>query len=65
MKSLYEQFDTLESCKLAFCSGSDIYFVADASVQSWSSGVGKMNWNLNLCCVNIETGEITQIFSWD
>ena len=65
LKPLYDQFGTLESCKLAFCSGSDIYFVADASTQSWSGGVGTMHRNMNLCCVNIETGEITQIYNWD
>ena len=64
LKSLYDQFDSLESCKLVFCSGSDIYFVADASVQTWSGGVGTMLRNRVLCCVNIETGEITQIYNW-
>ncbi len=64
LKSLYDQFDTLESCKLAFCSGSDIYFVADASVQTWSGGVGTMIRNRFLCCVDIDTGEIAQIYNW-
>ena len=65
LKSLYDKFDTLESCELVFCSGSDIYFVADASTKVWSGNVGKKEGNFILCCINIETGEITQIYNFD
>ena len=65
LKSLYDQFDTLESCELAFCSGSDIYFVADAGTMSWSGSVGTKNSYYILCCVNIDSGEITQIYNRD
>ena len=64
LKPLYQELAGLETCYLAFCSGTDIYFVADASTKVWSGNVGTMDWNLVLCCVNIETGEITQIFNW-
>ena len=64
LKSLYDVYDELTKCELAFCSGSDIYFLADASTKSWSGNVGTTNWNRVLCCVNIETGEITQIINW-
>ena len=64
LKPLYQELAGLETCYLAFCSGTDIYFVADASTKVWSGNVGTTNWNLVLCCVNIETGEITQIYNW-
>ena len=64
LKSLYDAYDALTKCELAFCSGSEIYFMADASTKVWSGNVGTMDWNRVLCCVNIETGEITQIFNW-
>lgn len=64
LKELYDKFDTLTHCALAFCSGGNIYFVADASTRSWSGGVGTMQGNLNLYCVNIDTGEFTQVYNW-
>ena len=64
LKPLYQELAGLETCYLAFCSGTDIYFVADASTKVWSGNVGTTNWNLVLCCVNIETGKITQIYNW-
>ena len=64
LKPLYQELAGLETCYLAFCSGSEIYFMADASTKVWSGNVGTMDWNLVLCCVNIETGEITQIYNW-
>ena len=65
LKSLYDKFDTLESYKLLFCSGGDIYLLADATTRTGEVGVGfTYNRNLTLCCVNIDTGEITQIYNW-
>ena len=64
LKSLYGEIDGIKHCEMVFCSGNEIYFVADASAQTWSSGSGTMNWNRALCCVNIETGEITRIYNW-
>ncbi len=65
LKSLYERLDTLTHCELAFCSGEDIYFVADAS--TWServNGASHIIPNRILCCVNIESGNITQLYNW-
>ena len=64
LKPLYQELEGLGTCYLVFCSGTDIYFMADASTKSWSGNVGTTNWNRVLCCVNIETGEITQIINW-
>ena len=64
LKSLYDAYDALTKCELAFCSGTEIYFTADASTKVWSGNVGTMNWNCLLYCISIETGEITQIFNW-
>ena len=64
LKPLYQELAGLETCYPVFCSGTDIYFVADASTKVWSGNVGTMDWNRILCCVNIETGEITQIYNW-
>ena len=64
LKSLYDAYDELTKCELALCSGTNIYFTADASTKIWSGNVGTMNRNRILCCVNIETGEITQIHNW-
>ena len=65
LKTLYDEFDTLAHCALTFCTGDNIYFLADAS--TWSDpagGVSHIISNRILCCVNIETGKITQIYSW-
>lgn len=64
LEPLYQELEGLKTCYLAFCSGSEIYFMADASTKVWSGNVGTMDWNRFLCCVNIETGEITQIYNW-
>lgn len=65
LKSLYEKNEDLTTCKLCFCTGGNIYFLADAG--TWSDRVGAASHKideLTLCCVNIETGEITQIYNW-
>lgn len=65
LKTLYDEFDTLTHCSLTFCTGGNIYFLADAS--TWSDpagGVSHIISNRILCCINIETSEITQIYSW-
>ena len=64
LNPLYQEIEGITKCDLVFCSGSEIYFMADASTKVWSGNVGTMDWNLVLCCVNIETGEITQIYNW-
>ena len=65
LKSLYDEFEALKHCALAFCSGDDIYFIADASTKKWTDGSAQTQWNQILCCINIESGEITQIYNWD
>ena len=64
LKPLYQEIEGITKCDLAFCDRTEIYFVADASTKVWSGNVGTTNWNRILCCVNIETGEITQIHNW-
>ncbi len=65
LKALYDEFDTLTHCALAFCSGDSVYLVADAGTMSWSGGVGSKNSNDILFRVSIATGEITQIYNWE
>lgn len=65
LKALYDKADTITHCELAFSTGSDIYFIADASTQGGLvNGTVPHYRDLLLCCVNIGTGEITQIYNW-
>ena len=65
LKSLYEDIESLNHIQLAFCSDNDIYFVVDATTMTGQAGIGFTHHNnLILCCVNINTGEVTQIYNW-
>ncbi len=71
LKSLYEEYENLNHIQLAFCSGDDVYFLANATAygqsgnaeNGWTGG-GQAVRNEILCCVNIKTEEITQIYNW-
>lgn len=65
LQSLYDKYDTISHCAPTFLSGEDIYFLADCTV--WGAYVGGMSHpegNMVLCCINIESGEITEILTW-
>ncbi len=65
LKALYGKLETITHCELAFSTGSDIYFIVDASTQgSLVNGEVPHYRNLFLYCVNTDTGEITQIYNW-
>lgn len=56
----------IEHCQPVFCSGNDIYFMVDA--DTWTdrvNGVASRNINQILCCADIESGEITQVYGWN
>lgn len=56
----------IEHCQPVFCSGNDIYFMVDAGTWTGQvNGVASRNINLILCCADIETGEITQVYGWN
>ena len=74
LKSLYDELDPLNHIQLAFCSGDEVYFLADATRQGGlgeSTQVGdvmgsamKQYRKYVLYCVSISTGEITEIDTW-
>ncbi|MEY8330039.1 hypothetical protein AALB81_12040 [Lachnospiraceae bacterium 48-33] len=52
--------------KNMFCSGNDIYFLVNAS--TWNdpiNGIASPNTNLILCCADIKSGELTQVYGWN
>ena len=65
LKSLYQEIGGVNHIQLSFISGNDIYFIVDASTMTGEAGIGFAHHrSLILYCVNIETGEITQIYNW-
>ncbi len=65
LEALYGRVDTITHCGLAFSTGRDVYFIADAGTQGGLvNGEVPHYRNLFLCCVNIDTGRITQIYNW-
>lgn len=63
LKELYEEISDIGVCKPVFCSGNDIYFLVDATTwNDYINGIATPNTNLILCCVDIETGDITQVY---
>ena len=65
LKSLYEEINGVNHIQLSFFSGDDIYFIVDATTMTGEAGVGFAHHSsLILCCVNIGSGEITQIYNW-
>ena len=66
LNDLYKNNSDIELCQPVFCSGNDLYFLVDAT--TWNdpiNGVSSPNTNLVLCCVDIETGDITQVYGWN
>lgn len=66
LKDLYKKNSKIEHSSLLFCSGNDIYFLVDAS--TWNdpvNGIASPNTNLILCCADIESGELTQVYGWN
>lgn len=66
LNDLYKNNSDIELCQPVFCSGNDLYFLVDAT--TWNdpiNGVSSPNTNLILCCVDIETGNITQVYGWN
>lgn len=60
LASLYEEKEELRECELVFCADREIYFMANAGHYGPSGYIR----DLTLCSVNIDTGEITQIYNW-
>lgn len=66
LKDLYKKNSKIEHISLLFCSGKDIYFLVDAT--TWNDpidGIASPNTNLILCCADIESGELTQVYGWN
>lgn len=66
LNALYKNNSDIDNCKPVFCSENDIYFLVDAT--TWNdpiNGISSPNTNLVLCCANIETGDITQVYGWN
>lgn len=66
LKDLYQKNSKIEHCSLLFCSGKDIYFLVDAT--TWNDpidGIASPNTNLILCCADIESGELKQVYGWN
>lgn len=66
LKDLYKNNSRIDHISLLFCSGNDIYFLVDAT--TWNDpidGIASPNTNLILCCADIESGELTQVYSWN
>lgn len=63
---LYKKNSKIEHISLLFCSGNDIYFLVDAT--TWNDpidGIASPNTNLILCCADIESGKLTQVYGWN
>ena len=73
LSSLYGAIEDIVSIEPIFCSDGGIYFVAETETVVGGSATGQDNYfffggkkayDYILCCVDIETGELTQIHSW-
>lgn len=66
LKELYDKNSKIEHCEMISISENDIYFLVDAT--TWNKpigGISSPDVNLILCCADIETGEITEVYSWN
>ena len=64
LDALFDEVKGITGFSPLFISGNEIYFVADAGV--WGDIVNGVQYEDEkdiLCCVNIDTGEITQIYN--
>ena len=65
LKPLTEKLGNINGFTLLFCDGESLYFNADAGHMSEGiDGVSQKVQNNVLCLMNIDTGEIQQIYSW-
>lgn len=66
LKDLYEDVDDIGLCQPVFCAENEIYFLVNATTwNDYINGIATPNTNLILCCIEIETGNITQVCSWN
>lgn len=60
-----EKLGPVNGFTLLLCDGENLYFNVDAGHMSDPvNGVSQKVQNNILCCVNIDTGEITEIYNW-
>ncbi len=60
LAGLYEEKEELRECELVFCADREIAFVANAGHYGPDGYIR----DLTLYSVNIDTGEITEIYNW-
>lgn len=64
LKTFTKKTDT-NHYEMVFCSGDDIYFLANATTwKDFVDGVSYPDTRLALCCIDIKSGEITQVYKW-
>lgn len=50
---------------MIFCSGDDIYFLANATTwNDFVDGVSYPDTSLTLCSIDIESEKLTQVYEW-
>ena len=73
LASLYGECPDIVNVEPVFCANGEIWFVAEQEHATGQTGTavggflpvgGVKTYDYTLCCVNIETGEITQIINW-
>ena len=73
LASLYGEFPDIVNVEPVFCANGEIWFVAEQEHSTGQTGTaqggflpvgGVKTYDYTLCCVNIETGKITQIINW-
>ena len=65
LDALNSEIGEISHCSIVFCSGNNIYITVDAGKMSAPvNGFSSKINNEFLCCISIETGEITQIYNW-
>lgn len=63
LKPLYDGMDGLPTIDMLFCDNADVYFLATTTTHSTQNGASVGNIGaLTLCCANIETGEVSQVY---
>lgn len=64
LKAFTKKTDT-NHYEMIFCSGDDVYFLANATTWSdFVNGVSYPDTRLALCCIDIKSEEITQVYEW-
>lgn len=65
LKPLMKKLGNVNGFTLLFCDRGNLYFNVDAGHMSEEiNGVSQKVQNNILCCVNIDTGRITEIYNW-